>query len=122
MIEIGFDDLAPRIQQLRHRQEQLQFRKWELEALLSSRRAELADLETATRCVDDLRGLLEESDLVERKSFIRSFVKEVRVAGDKVLLSYTIPLPPQEISEEKVGVMPIDTPTGVLAFSEMGHK
>ena len=31
--KIGLDDLAPRIQQLRHRQELLQSRKWELEAL-----------------------------------------------------------------------------------------
>jgi len=31
--KIGLDDLSPRIQQLRHRQEQLQSQKWELEAL-----------------------------------------------------------------------------------------
>jgi site-specific DNA recombinase len=58
-----------------------------------------------TRCVDDLRSLLEESTLAERKSFIRSFVKEVKVTGDEVLLTYTMPLPPQGISEERVGVL-----------------
>jgi len=57
--KLGLDDLAPRIQQLRHRQEQLQSRKWELEVRLSDRRVELADLEMVTRCVDDLRSLLE---------------------------------------------------------------
>jgi hypothetical protein len=103
--KVGLDDLAPRIQQLRHRQEQLQSRKWELEALLSDRTVELADVETVTRCVDDLRGLLEESDLVERKSFIKSFVKEVKVTGDEVVLTYTVPLPPKGISEERVGVL-----------------
>jgi hypothetical protein len=40
------------------KQEQLQSRKWELEALVLDRRVELADLETVTQCVDDLRGLL----------------------------------------------------------------
>jgi hypothetical protein len=58
-----------------------------------------------TRCVDDLRSLLEESTLAERKSFIRSFVKEVKVTGDEVLLTYTMPLPPEGISEERIGVL-----------------
>jgi len=67
---------------------QLQAAKWELEALLSDRKMELADLETVTRYVEDLRDLLNESSLVERKAFIRSFVKEVKVTGDEVLLTY----------------------------------
>lgn len=66
--KLGLDDLAPRIQQLRYQQEQLQARKWELEALLSDRRVELADLGMVTKCVDDLRSLLEESTLIERRS------------------------------------------------------
>jgi len=103
--KMGLDDLTPRIQQLRHRQEQLQSRKWELEALLSERRVELADLETVARCIDDLRSLLEESSLTERKAFIRSFVREVKVTGEEVLLTYTMPLPPQGISEERMGVL-----------------
>ena len=103
--KIGLDDLAPGIQQLRCRQEQLQSRRWELEALLSDRQVELADLEAVTRCVDDLRSLLEESSLTERKSFIRSFVKEVKVTGDEVLLTYIMPLTPQGISEERAGFL-----------------
>lgn len=103
--KIGLEDVAPRIQQLRHRQQQQQARKWELEALLSNRRVELANLETVTQYVADLRNLLNESSLTERKAFIRSFVKEVQVTGDEVLLTYTMPLPPQGISQERVGVL-----------------
>ena len=110
--KIGLDDLAPRIHHLRHRQEQLQARKWELEALLPDRQAQLVDLETVTRCVADLHSLLEDSTLVERKSFIRSFVKEVKVTGDEVLLTYTMPLPPEGISEERVGVLYSVHPSG----------
>lgn len=55
--------------------------------------------------VDDLHNLLNRSSLTERKAFIRSFVKEVKVTGDEVLLNYTMPLPPEGISEEKVGVL-----------------
>jgi site-specific DNA recombinase len=90
---------------LRQRQEQLQSRKWEIETLLSDRRVELASLGTVTHYVDDLRNLLGESSLTERKSFIQSFVKEVKVTGDEVLLTCTMPLPPQGISEERVGVL-----------------
>ena len=100
-------DLAPRIQQLRYRQEQLQSRKWELETLLSDRRVELASLETVTHYVDDLRNLLDKSSLTERRSFIRSFVKEVKVTGDEVLLTYTMPMLPKGITEEKLPVLPI---------------
>ncbi len=54
-----------------------------------------------------LHNLLEESTLVERKSFIRSFVKEVRVAGAKALMTYTIPMPPKQLSQETLVVPPI---------------
>ena len=65
----------------------------------------LADLATVTEYVDDLRNLFNYSSLAEQRVFIRSFVKEVKVTGDEVLLTYTMPLPPQGISEERVGVL-----------------
>ena len=36
--------------------------------------------------------MLQKSSLTERKAFIKSFVKEVKVAGDEVCLSYCPPL------------------------------
>ena len=68
---------------------------------------ELADAETVARCVSDLRNLLNESSLAERKSFVRSFVKEVKVTGDEVLLTYTIPMLPRGVTEEKLPVLSI---------------
>lgn len=62
-------------------------------------------MNTVTYYVDDRRGLLNQSSLPERRAFIRSFVKEVRVTGGEVSLTYTMPLPPTGISEEKVGVL-----------------
>jgi ATP-dependent Lon protease len=103
--KIQLADLSPRIHQLRQRQEELQSRKLVLEQELSARRLELADTETVTRCVSDLRNELNESSLAERKSFIRSFVKEVEVTRDEVLLTYTIPLLPNRISEERLPVL-----------------
>ena len=100
-------DLAPRIQRLRQRQEQLETRRLELEYLLSDTKVELADMKTVARYVADLRNLLSESPLAERKSFIKSFVKEVKVIGTQVRLIYTIPMPPKGVSQETVGVPPI---------------
>jgi len=105
--KIQLADLAPRIQQLRQRHEQLQATRWELEQQLSDRRVELADAETVARCVSDLHDLLNESSLAERKSFVRSFVKEVKVTGDEVLMTYTIPMLPKGITEEKLPVLSI---------------
>ncbi len=103
--QIDLSDLAPRIRQLRDRQEKLNSRRIEVESLLSDRRVELADPLTVKYYVSDLHTLLNESSLAERRAFIRSFVREVKVSGDKVLLTYTIPLSPRGISEEKVGVL-----------------
>jgi len=100
-------DLAPRIQRLRQRQEQLNATRWELENLLSDRKVELADMETVKSYVEDLRNLLEESPMAERKSFIKSFVKEVRVTGTEVLLSYNIPLSAGSTFQETLVVPPI---------------
>jgi site-specific DNA recombinase len=104
---IQLADLAPRIQQLRQRREQLQAARSQLEQELSARRVELADEETVAHCVSDLRNLLSESSLAERKSFVRSFVKEVKVTGDSVLLTYTIPMLPKGLTEEMLSVLSI---------------
>ena len=75
--------------------------------MLSQRRVELADLEVVTRYVEDLRGLLTNSSLAERKAFIKSFVKEVRITDDEAILTYTIPLPPEGTLTEQAGVLSI---------------
>lgn len=100
-------DLAPRIQRLRQRQEQLNAVRLELENLLSDRKVELADMETVKSYVEDLRNLLEDSPLIERKSFIKSFVKEIRVAGNEVVLKYNIPPSVGAPHQETLVVPPI---------------
>ena len=51
--------------------------------------------------------MLEESTITERKSFIKSFVREVRVKGSEVSLSYIPPLLSGMMSRETVLVPPI---------------
>jgi site-specific DNA recombinase len=104
---IRLDDLAPRIRELRSRQEQLLSRRIELEALMSDRKVDLADLSTVKDYVDDLRQTLDESPLSERRAFIRSFVEDIVVTKKEVQLSYTAPLLPKGLSKEEMGVLPI---------------
>jgi site-specific DNA recombinase len=68
----------------------------------------MADEHTVASCVAELRELLDGDSLAERKAFIRSFVKEVKVTGDEVIMIYTIPMLPRGITEEKLPVMCIE--------------
>jgi site-specific DNA recombinase len=104
---IKLSDLAPRIQQLKSLKDELQAKRWDLELQISQRRVELADPDVVASYVAELRDLLNEGSLAERKAFIRSFIKEVKVTGDEVLLSYTIPMQPKGITEEKLSVLSI---------------
>jgi site-specific DNA recombinase len=99
------NDLAPRIQALRHQEDQLQAAQLELEELLTERRIELADETVVRNYVEDLREVLTNSPLPKQKAFIRSFVKEVRVTRKEVLLTYTIPLPPEGTLQETAAVL-----------------
>jgi len=102
--KVALDNLSPRITQLRQRLQQLQSTRSELEGSLSDKRVELADMETVTGYVSDLRNLLEESPFPERRSFIKSFVKDVEITGNQVLLTYTIPMQPHKIKGELIDV------------------
>lgn len=103
--KVKLEDLAPRIQQLRIRLEQLEMSKYELQQKLSDRKVELADLKTVMKYVDELGRVLSESPLVERKSFIKSFVKEVEVKGDDVTMKYILPIKSDGQTEEKLSVL-----------------
>ena len=56
--------------------------------------------------VDDLNNLLKEGTPAERRAFIRSFIKEIRVTGNEAVLTYTIPILPEKVTIEKEGVLP----------------
>ncbi len=96
--------MAPRIQALRQRQEQLHTTRWELEHLLSDRRVEPADFNTVACYVEDLRNLLSHSCLAEKKTFVRSFVKEIKVTGKEATISYSMPVAYDPIPEKATAV------------------
>jgi site-specific DNA recombinase len=90
--KISVDLLAPRIQELKERQDKLQGRKSELHMFLTGEKAEVATQQEVAKYAADFHQLLEEGSLVEKKTFFRSFVNEVRVTGDHVLVNYRLPM------------------------------
>ena len=104
--KLNLDDMVVRIRELQLRQQGLHTKRIEIERQLSDRKVELADLEMISYYVDDLHDLLKQESLTERRAFIRSFVKEVRVTGDEAVLSYSTPMLPEKVVIEKEGVLP----------------
>ena len=105
--KISIDLLAPRIRDLKERQDKLQGRKDELHMLLTGEKAEVATQQEVAKCVADFKELLQEGSLVEKKAFVRSFVNEVRVTGEQVLVNYTVPMSPPKLKDEKNPVLDI---------------
>jgi len=95
--KLDLGDLALRIKELRHRQEQLHARKNEIENELADRRVELIDLETMTSYAAEMQEIVREGSLAHRKAFIRGFVKDIRVTGEKAVLSYSPPGLPDKV-------------------------
>ena len=104
--KLDLGDLALRIKELRHRQEQLHTRKNEIENELADRRVELIDLETMTGYAAEMQEIIREGSLAHRKAFIRGFVKDIRVTGGKAILSYSPPGLPDKVELDLKGVLP----------------
>ena len=70
------------------------------------------DAEVVKSYAQDLRGLLEEADFTERKTFLRSFIKRIVINKKQVTIYYNLPIPPEGGKQQSVGVLPIVTPGG----------
>jgi hypothetical protein len=67
---------------------------------------DMADSQVVRDYVDDLRGLLERSSIIEQRCFLKSFVERIEVGDSEVNMYYTTPMPPSNLLEETVGVIP----------------
>jgi len=110
--KLTLDDLAPRIKELRAKQDELSKTRVVAEAEMTLQGCQQLDVEDVSAYVVDLRHLLEESEVAQRKAFLRSFVKKIVIDKDKVKVYYKLPVPPDGRKAETVGVLPIDTPSG----------
>jgi site-specific DNA recombinase len=108
---VSLDDLAPRIRELRAKQDELGKAKVEMQAELVLKQAGHVDLIKVKSYVGDLKNLLGDSDLVQSKAFLRSFVKRIEINEGQVIIKYNLPVPAAH-SEQPVEVLPIVTPGG----------
>ncbi len=99
-------ELASRIQALFQKKEELQQAKADAEEALRYQAVDMADPLVVRDYVDDLRGLLERSSIIEQRGFLKSFVDRIEVGDSEVNMYYTIPMPPSSLLEEIVGVIP----------------
>ena len=104
--KVNLDDLVPRIRDLRERQEQIQARRLEIEAEISDRKVELVDMEYLSSYVDDFRDLLNDGTLVERRTFIKSFVEKIEVTGNEAVLTYSMRGMLDRVTLDKEVVLP----------------
>ena len=107
--KLNLDDLAPRIRELKTRQDSLSEAKVQTEADMVVQGVQHVDCEMVKSYAQDLRGLLEEADFTESKTFLRSFVKRIVVDGSKAKIQYRLPMPPNGRRTQSLGVLPIDT-------------
>ena len=99
-------ELAPRIQALFQKKEEMERAKAESEEILRSQAVDLADKRVVLDYVEDLKDLLEKSSIIEQRVFLKSFVDKIEVSDSEVSLYYTIPMPPSSLPDETVGVIP----------------
>ena len=67
------------------------------------------DVHVVKAYAQDLRALLEQSGFIERKAFLRSFIKRIEVDKNRATVHYDLPVPPNGKSNEQTGVLPIET-------------
>jgi hypothetical protein len=70
------------------------------------------DAEVIKSYVRDLKSLLEEADIAESKTFLRSFIKRIEIDKSQAVVHYNLPMPPEGKMRESLGVLPINTPSG----------
>jgi site-specific DNA recombinase len=108
-------DAAPRIKELRVEQSKLEKVKEAILAECESDKPAQLDAPQVVEYVKDLKGLLDEGTFAEQKAFLRSFIKRIDYAPDKVTISYTIPMPVGKVKmamEEVLSMEPLGEPPG----------
>jgi len=110
--KLGLDELAPRIKELKSRQDDLGKTRVQIEAEMVVQGVEQVDAKLVKAYAQDLRCLLEESELTAKKAFLRSFVKRVEIARGQATLLYRLPLPPDGRTSDQLGVLCIVNPGG----------
>ncbi len=109
--KLDLNDLAPRIKELRARQDELFKSRVLLEADMTIHGVQYVDADQIKSYCADLRGLLSETDIVKSKAFLRSFVEKVVIEASECTIHYNLPVPANWQKSDDL-VLPIEPPSG----------
>jgi hypothetical protein len=107
--KLSLDDLAPRIKELKGKQDSLMKTRVQTEADMVLEGVQHINAEAVKAYAQDLRSLLEDGDFIQSKAFLRSFVKKIIIDGDKAKIQYHLPMPPDGKRTQEEEVLPINT-------------
>ena len=107
--KLNLDDLAPRIKELKAKQDGLMKTRVQTEADMVLEGVQHINAEAVKAYAQDLRSLLEDGDFIQSKAFLRSFVKKIIIDGDKAKIQYHLPMPPDGKRTQEESVLPINT-------------
>ena len=107
--KLSLDDLAPRIRELRTRQDVLSKGRVLAEAEKVAQGYEELDTAVVKAYARDLRSTLEEVEVSQRKAFLRSFIDRIEVEKDKAVMRYRLPVPG---ALQSATVLPLETSGG----------
>lgn len=89
--KLSIDDLAPRIKETRSQVEELELRQLELQESLKNGNVKPIPKEAIREMVSDLQGVLNNGTFRERRAFIRSWVKGIKIKRQRVTIEYAWP-------------------------------
>ena len=110
--KLGLDDLSPGIREPRARLAGLEKTRANVEAEIATGGIGPLDVDLIKKHAHDMRQLLVESSLTERKAFLRSLVRHIETDGKQVTIRYKLPLVQGAGGRGDVVVMPVDDPGG----------
>ena len=91
--DLDTSDIQPRLHKHQSHKEELRVGLAEDRAVIEERRELLASADAVEKYAERLNGLLVSSSASAKKMFLRSFVKEILVERDGLVMRYTIPTP-----------------------------
>jgi len=115
--DLDYSDIAPRLKELNEELDAITAKIQSLEGREAQKEPVLMTDAELRPYVLDLQETLMKGTILERKSFIRTFVKEIRIDYPNLELEYTIPLfiPSKRTSstEEVLSLQQIGSPMGI---------
>lgn len=105
--KLTLEDLAPRIRELRKRQEIVQRARSEVLEATEEAHVTLVDRKQVLEYLKDFGLLLEEGTIIERRMLLKSFIQTVTKEGNQVTIEYTLPIKAEKTTLSNGEVLPL---------------